>query len=259
MIDVSIEERQGKTASADIRTDKIVFSPIYCAPYERYENNCRSWHLTVPYYVIESTDGRHFLKMTMRHVYVFQILKKKKKNVFSLVPCNSSNCHSPCDCKNTGSDECDAPDRVVGAILPVLVAVRAGGALADDDSESDDDVPWCYILCSTKSLKQDPNWQPSQSTSTERTKEAKDFLPWLYIAGTRRQSFLVWTVRYSLHSGRSRAGLAGMCCAVLWRWGRRQHWHSLGNANSGSRAIRIRDTCALFSLDEYRVHAGNSK
>lgn len=42
MIDVSIEERQGKTASADIRTDKIVFSPIYCAPYERYENNCRS-------------------------------------------------------------------------------------------------------------------------------------------------------------------------------------------------------------------------
>lgn len=57
------------------------------------------------------------------------------------IPCNSSNCRNPCDCKNTGSDECDAPNQVVGAILPVLVAAPAVGAPAGDDSESDDDVP----------------------------------------------------------------------------------------------------------------------
>ena len=143
-------------------------------------------------------------------------MKKNKK----LVPCNSSNCHSPCDCKNTGSDECDVRDRVVGAILPTLVAAQAVGAAAGDGSESDDDVPWSFER-STQSLAR-PNRQPSQGTGTERTKATRDLPPWLCIAGTRRQSLLVWTVKiFSRHSGEEPGWLAGwldvLCCTVGMR------------------------------------------
>lgn len=146
----SAQKTEGLDSSGWHKNRQNCFSPIYPVTRPPAVEQQQLQVLTsppVPYYVNESTVWEIGAPKCEWHAHVFSFWIYKKSFAHCL-PCNSSNCRSPCDCKNTGSGECDARDRVAGAILPTLVAARAGAAAAagapvGDGSESDDDGPWC--------------------------------------------------------------------------------------------------------------------